>query len=506
MKTPTDHIFQLISSMTAAEKRYFKRHYSSDKSLITSLFDVINSQSEYSEEEVKEHFGDSKLSKNLKVYKVQLTDVLLKSLVSYHNKKSISSKIRMGLEEIDILMAKQLFDIAQSKVRRIKGICIKNEAFEHIFPIMAIEQYLVSFYSANQDIAKKETFKELNSHLNSVSEIFQLQHTSHILSDLKNHILTNKLSPENRSLYQDLLKTELEKLEQEQGSIREQYYRHHVISMIYRMVDNDLQKENEYKSKQVELLKGKPHFVEAYPKLYFASLYNYLSSCWKLRKYDKLEEGIPEINAFLNEKSLLEPNHLFVYYLEISLFYVKDFSGFDDTFEANVMKHIRKHKQESDYLATLIYLHFAIIHMIFNRHKKVPFYLRRLSENLNNLDAAFEPLMYIIELISHYQSGDYAIAQNLINSHLRKQKRNPISQDSTFSEIIIFFQGLIKTPDIEERSQKAFDFELTKYNNMDGSLRNLLEEYGFSKWLVSVKEKGTLKAQFKVRYNNLSKQ
>jgi len=501
MKTPTDHIFQLISSMTAAEKRYFKRHYSSDKSLITSLFDVINSQSEYNEEEVKAHFGDSKLAKNLKVYKVQLTDVLLKSLVSYHNKKSIQSKIRMGLEEIDILMEKQLFGIAQTKVKRIKDICLKNEAYEHIFPVLATEQYLVSFYSANQDITKEETFKELSSLLNAVSGIFYLQHSSHQLSDLKNHILTNKLTKESKETYRALLKTELKKLEQGEGSIREQYYRHHVVSMIYRMVNDDLQKENEYKSKQVELLKNKPNFTGAYPKLYFASLYNYLSSCWKLRKYDQLEKGIPEINSFIKEKSLLEPNYLFVYYLEISLFYVKNFEGFDENFESKVMKHIRKHKQQTDYLATLIYLHFAIIHMIFEQHKKVQFFLRRLSENLNKLDAAFEPLMYIIELISHYQSEDYAIAQNLINSHLRKQKRNPIPENNTFGEIILFFQDLIKTPNLEERSKKAYDFELVKYNNMDGSLRNLLEEYGFSKWLIAVKEKSTLKDQFKSKQN-----
>jgi len=109
--------------------------------------------------------------------------------------------------------------------------------------------------------------------------------------------------------------------------------------------------------------------------------------------------------------------------------------------------------------------------------------------------------MYIIELISHYQSEDYAIAQNLINSHLRKQKRNPIPENNTFGEIILFFQDLIKTPNLEERSKKAYDFELVKYNNMDGSLRNLLEEYGFSKWLIAVKEKSTLKDQFKSKQN-----
>ena len=75
MKTPKDNIFRLISAMTAAEKRYFKRHYSSDKNLLTELFDFINGMTSYREEAIKEHFSDSKLAKNLKVYKVQLSDL-----------------------------------------------------------------------------------------------------------------------------------------------------------------------------------------------------------------------------------------------------------------------------------------------------------------------------------------------------------------------------------------------------------------------------------------------
>ena len=102
MKTPSDNIFKLIRSMTAAEKRYFKRHYSSEKSLLTELFDFINAQDSYREDLIKIHFKHSKLSKNLKVYKVQLFDLLLKSLTSLYNKKDIKSKIRIGLEEIEL--------------------------------------------------------------------------------------------------------------------------------------------------------------------------------------------------------------------------------------------------------------------------------------------------------------------------------------------------------------------------------------------------------------------
>ena len=50
MKTPTDDIFQLIHSMTAAEKRYFKIHFSSEKSLVTELFNYLNGMKSYNEE------------------------------------------------------------------------------------------------------------------------------------------------------------------------------------------------------------------------------------------------------------------------------------------------------------------------------------------------------------------------------------------------------------------------------------------------------------------------
>ena len=81
MKKPSDNIFRLVQSMTPAEKRYFKRHYASDQNVTTDLFDFINTLSSYDEEAVKRHFG-TKVAKNLKVYKIQLNDLVLKSLVS----------------------------------------------------------------------------------------------------------------------------------------------------------------------------------------------------------------------------------------------------------------------------------------------------------------------------------------------------------------------------------------------------------------------------------------
>jgi len=112
--------------MTAAEKRFLKIHFSSVKSHLTDLFDFINAMDKYDEQVVKSHFADSLISKNLKVYKVQLTDLILRSQVAYHAKRKVRSSIRILLEEIDILVDQNLFQQASFRLNKAITICKKN--------------------------------------------------------------------------------------------------------------------------------------------------------------------------------------------------------------------------------------------------------------------------------------------------------------------------------------------------------------------------------------------
>lgn len=143
MKTPNDKLYQLIRSMTAAEKRYFKRHYASSKNQTTKLFDFINGMdTSYDEELVKSNFETSTVSKNLKVYKVQLFKLILKSLTSHRHSKNIKSKIRNGLEAVDILVEKKLYEAAFDKLKQLRTICQENQAFTYLLEISEEEQLL----------------------------------------------------------------------------------------------------------------------------------------------------------------------------------------------------------------------------------------------------------------------------------------------------------------------------------------------------------------------------
>lgn len=170
MKKPNDDLFQLIQAMSAAEKRYFKRHYASNKNQTTDLFDFINGMESYDEDLVKQEFIDSKLSTNLKVYKVQLAELVFKSLVSYHNKNNPDNRIRSILQEVDILMDKSLYHLAAKRIKNLRTYCIKNKAYIQLLAVIKKGDELIDlgylsvsdWHSQNQEILEelKEYFSK----------------------------------------------------------------------------------------------------------------------------------------------------------------------------------------------------------------------------------------------------------------------------------------------------------------------------------------------------------
>ena len=130
MKTTTDKLFKLIKAMTPAEKRYFKRHYGSDSNKLTHLFNAINTQKSYDEEAIKELFK-TKMASNLKVYKFQLEQLVIKSLASHRDQSSTAFKLRSGFAAFEILFDKNLLEMAAKQLDRIQQVCRQENALQY---------------------------------------------------------------------------------------------------------------------------------------------------------------------------------------------------------------------------------------------------------------------------------------------------------------------------------------------------------------------------------------
>lgn len=499
MKIPTNNLFQLIQAMTASEKRYFKRHYASEKSITTELFDFINGMKIYNEEEVKSNFQQSKVSKNLKVYKVQLTDLILKSLISYHSKKSIRSKIRIGLEEIELLMAKQLYGLALSRVKKVKEICLKYEELEYIFTILFYEIMISSFFNVQMKTTEYPILEEFDQYTDKIKNTYRLKKINFTLNDKSNNKLTEKLSKEEENYYKEILEKEEAKIKEGKLTFNERYYINSSFSLINKLVNDNPEKEYAFKKKNVDLFESNPHFIENHTSYYYAALYNFLICCRRTGRHQELHDGIQKIKALTQQYPFLERNLIFVYYLEIKYNFQKgNYSLLLDEFENTINKHIKKHNQSEESLPALCFIYFTLSHIILDHPQKVQFYLRRLHAMSKQLSPSFALFFDILELISHYETKDFEIIRQQLNSLKRKAARKQ-GNDTFYSILLDFFQQLILSETdahelVQQLKQQASEIQ------KDGLL-NLLKEFLLDDWLNAIMKKQSLSAVIHDRYS-----
>ncbi len=488
MKIPTDNIFQLIHSMSASEKRYFKRHYASEKSLTTELFDYINGMDIYNEDVVKKNFADTKVAKNLKVYKVQLSDLLLKSLVSYHNKNNIRSKIRMGLEEVEILMDKQLYAMASSKLQKIKKLCLQHEELEYIFSIMYFEILLNSFFNIDLKPSQYPMLEELTQYTDTIKNIYRLKKVNFSLNDAKNNKLTRDISEEETAYYKDFYNTETAKSTDDTYSLNEQYYLNSALSIIQQMIFESPEEEYNFKKRNVELFANHPSFIENHADFYFAALFNFTSCCRNLKKFSEMETGIAQIKALVEKYPFLQRNLMFIYYLETKHnFQMGKYKYISNELETPISKHISRFGQKEAHLTALTFIYFIMTFLVLNDHQKVQFYFRRLHGFSKSLDKNYIHFISILEFITHYESNNSFAIQNLTTSFLRKFKKNP-DTNLFFKKMVLFFEKLNQSkPEEINPLVKNFQEELPEFH-ADG-VHNLTQEFILEDWLNALLKK-----------------
>ena len=99
---PSTELFKLIKSLTKSEKRFFKLSSSlqaGDKNYL-KIFDYIEKQNEYNEEDLKAAFAKETFIKHLPSEKNHLYKLILKSLRSFYSEQSVISLLKQEMKNI----------------------------------------------------------------------------------------------------------------------------------------------------------------------------------------------------------------------------------------------------------------------------------------------------------------------------------------------------------------------------------------------------------------------
>jgi len=162
-------LYDLIQSMTKSEKRHFKLHvqiikYKKETPKYILLFDLINSQTEYDEEAIREEgFGSS--------VKSFLHEKLLESLHLFHLYKLIDNELNALLSQIYVLFEKKIWDEMGRKIKKTKQIAKDNERFLVLLETIELEQHW-AFKTMTNNLEKEK--QEVRKQYDNFCQYFDL--------------------------------------------------------------------------------------------------------------------------------------------------------------------------------------------------------------------------------------------------------------------------------------------------------------------------------------------
>ncbi|MFN7015307.1 MAG: hypothetical protein ACK4ON_13660, partial [Bacteroidia bacterium] len=118
MKTSSAFLWQLIRSMTANEKLFFKRNFALNgygtKPLYLKLFDAIAAQKKYDEVAILKKFSPELTKKNIAFQKHYLQQQVSEALVQYANRKNANHDIYKQILLIRVYRKKGLLEEAHA--------------------------------------------------------------------------------------------------------------------------------------------------------------------------------------------------------------------------------------------------------------------------------------------------------------------------------------------------------------------------------------------------------
>lgn len=443
----SDPLFQLIKSLTKAEKRYFKLHATiqkaSEDAKFIKLFDLIDKQNDFNEVKILEK-EESIKSQQLSNLKAHLYKQILKSLRGFNSDEDLDIQIRELLDHSTILYNKCLYDQCVKMLEKAKQTAVKYDKNILLLEITEFEKRLVTKYIRTNIEDKVSSLitssDKINLKINNISTFSNL--TIKLYSFyLKIGFLRNHKDFE---LVNSFLYSTLPVFQEDKLSFDEKMYLYNSFVGYYFFIQ-DFERGHEYAKKWIALFNANKELIAPKIEMYIRAINNLLVSQAKLHKYDdfkitnqKLEsiKKIPDLKLTKNIDLLLfkyTSTHRINRYFMLGEFtegskIIPEIAESLERFE---------HLLDTNYII-IFYYKFACMYFGNDDYKKVVFWLNKII-NMKDVDlrSDIHSFARILNLISHYELGNI----DLVDYYIRSTYRFLIKKNDLhlFQKIIMKF-------------------------------------------------------------------
>src|SRR5690554_2298630 len=309
-KTASPALYELIHSLTKSEKRYFKiyasRHTIGTKNNGVRIFDFIEQQEAFNEEEIYQHFKGEAFLNKFPITKNRLYEQIISALDAFHVSKNLDAQLYKMLHSVDILYSKGLYDHAVRELNKAKRLAKKHNKMAILLQL-ANEEKKILETQGYQNVKSKE----LDEHAEKTLKLTQQYDFYNALWIIKSKLFiqlnqfgqarsTKEMDAYNK-LYNEFKKITTPKT----ITFENQYLINHFESAYYFAIlehEQSLQKLND---NQILFIKSKRKTKE-YPNQYFSILTNLIHLKAKLGDTKAIQIHLNELKAFQYElKSII---------------------------------------------------------------------------------------------------------------------------------------------------------------------------------------------------------
>lgn len=424
MIVTTAELQRLIGAMSKSEKGYFKKFvkgFSSEtESNYLLLFDFLDKTEKADDDKVTAYFKKKKIDVHLRMLRPYLWQMLMRALRVYNEEKSVRFEIRNRLQDMEILLAKNLNTEAIKLIDEAIELCNEYEQDDYAVIFLQYRHYLAGYYDwENQRAIQPALLAQI------VEKLRQTEQKA-ILKDLDIQVTyySNKHFPLNeRSVIEGLKKYVAHELLQDEDKITgipSKLAFYHIKKNWFRL-NRDYNKALEYQVKTVKLLENNPRFLKNATATYIKELYEEVGLYLHVDEPDNAVEALGRLISY-DTQGLNDTGFKVRFYSQGILKVLKQYPGKYPELEAK-MPEITALIADSSYVyeaeKLITYFDIAVFYFLNKDYAKALDWLNPVL-NLNPKgNVAYQVHTRLLNIIIHYELRNMMMLPALLRNTYR---------------------------------------------------------------------------------------
>ncbi len=459
-----DHLFQLINTLTKAEKRNFRlyvtRNQDSEDLKFIRLFDVLDKSKDYDESIIFKKVPEIK-KEQLSNLKAHLYKQLLTSLRLLHKNKNADIDIRENIDYAKVLYNKGLYIQSLRILDKAKGLATYNHQILLLLEIIEFEKLIESRHITRSHEGRADELA--NEAQNTMNHILNTS----LLSNASLQLYGLYLQMGHARNEEDLRKAD-EFLNQKlpynsndgtskMGFFEKVYfYQCHVW---HSYIAQNWKNYYRYAYKWVELFEVEPIMKINDTSLYLKGVHNLLNALFMTLDHERLSKILNNTELYLKKHadSLDENTRTLAFHHIYSAKINKHFLEGSFTEGVALIPEIEEQLKEfartlDEHRILIFYYKIACLYFGSGNYDKAIDYLNKIINlKTGSLRTDIQCFARMLQLICHYEKGHFALLEYLIKSVYRFLLKNG-DMSGVMQEVLKFLKKslFIKQKDLKE--------------------------------------------------------